>query len=82
MKVFITALGTHAEVKLSHRNLMDLVEALKSPDYLRRGASLLISQSDGFSVRVTAENDAEHYKGRDFAGPGINYSGLKPVSEM
>lgn len=81
MKVSVDIKRMVVNVSLSRRNLLDLLETLEGHN--PSSATLVRTQRDsGVTLYVTAQFDADHYKDRDAAGPGINYLSLKPVSEM
>ena len=66
--MFVTIVDKRVHVRLSRRNLLQLVAILDGSDTCNR--CLARRDDTGVSLVVQVENDADHYEGRG-PGPGL-----------
>ena len=70
--MFVTIVDNRVHVRLSRRNLCQLVAILDAPD--TPNTCLARRDDNGVSLMVQVESDAEHYEGR---GPGAGFVGTR-----
>lgn len=75
MNVKVTSKHDVVSVKLSRRNLIDLLTALDASDSSR--PPLLVKHCEGIMLYVQVEEDTHHYNKGTVAGPGITYPACK-----
>lgn len=66
--MFVSIVDKRVHVRLSRRNLRQLVAILDAPD--NPNTCLARRDDNGVSLVVQVENDADHYEGR---GPGAGF---------